>query len=131
MVCPSLPVRFIQPHPVQTAAGVSFEIAHDSLRRNICFHHRVHVIASHMGRQQTPATMHAHLLYRFQYCIPTDLVQVIGSLIHQFRLERGARGIYFQDRGSRGIVPAVDGAGFTAVQVASVASKGDQVNHGL
>ena len=43
----------------------------------------------------------------------------------------GARGIYFQDRGSRGIVPAVDGAGFTAVQVASVASKGDQVNHGL
>jgi hypothetical protein len=28
-------------------------------------------------------------------------------------------------------VPAVDGAGFTAVQVASVASKGDQVNHGL
>jgi hypothetical protein len=28
-------------------------------------------------------------------------------------------------------VPAVDGAGFAAVQMASVASKGDQVNHVL
>src|SRR5450759_4195967 len=60
-----------------------------------------------------------------------SLVQVIGNLIHQFRLDSGARGIYFQDRGSRGIVPTVDGAGFATVQVASVASKGDQVNHGI
>src|ERR1035437_56621 len=45
VVCPSLPLRLIQPHPVQTAAAVSFAIAHDSLRRNLCFHHRVHVIA--------------------------------------------------------------------------------------
>ena len=52
--------------------------------------------------------MHTHLLNRFQYRIATDLVQVIGSLIHKFRLESGAREIYFQDRGSRGIVPAVD-----------------------
>ena len=125
MACPSLPFRFIQSHPIQTAAGVSFEIAHHSLRRNLCFHHRVHVIASHMGRQQTPATMHTHLLNRPQYRIATDLVQVIGSLIHQFRLASGAGGIYFQNRGSRGIVPAVDGAGFAAVQMASVTCKGD------
>jgi hypothetical protein len=75
--------------------------------------------------------MHTHLLNRFQYRIATDLVQVIGNLIHQFRLDSGARGIYFQDRGSRGIVPTIDGAGFAAVQVASVASQGDQVNHGI
>jgi hypothetical protein len=96
-----------------------------SLRRNLCFHHRVDVIASHMGRQQTPITMRAHILNRFQYRVATDLVQVIGSLIHLFTLECGARGIYFEDWGSGGIMVTVDGAGFAAVQVASVASKGE------
>ena len=43
---------------------------------------------------------------------------------------RNAPGIYLQDRGSRRIVPAVDGAGFAAVQMGSIASEGDQVNHG-
>ena len=61
MACPSLSVRRIQAHPVQTAAGVSFEAGHNSLWRNLCFDHRVHAIASHVGRQQTPASMHAHL----------------------------------------------------------------------
>jgi hypothetical protein len=54
---------------------------------------------------------------------------MIRSGGHQFRLESDARGICLQDRGSSGIVPAVDGAGYAAVQVASVAGKGDQVNH--
>jgi hypothetical protein len=54
---------------------------------------------------------------------------MIRSGGHQFRLESDARGICLQDRGSSGIVPAVDGAGYAAVQMASVASKGDQVNH--
>jgi hypothetical protein len=42
MVCPSLTLWFVQSQSVQTAAGVGR------------FHHRVHVIASLMGRQQTP-----------------------------------------------------------------------------
>jgi hypothetical protein len=54
---------------------------------------------------------------------------MIRSGGHQFRLESDARGICLQDRGSSGIVPAADGAGYAAVQVASVAGKGDQVNH--
>jgi hypothetical protein len=33
MACPSLPVRLIQPQPVQAPAGVSFEVVHDPLRR--------------------------------------------------------------------------------------------------
>src|ERR1700732_3245498 len=82
-----------------------------------------------VGRQQTPATMHAHLLNRLQYCIATDLIQAIGSLIHEFRRESRTRRIYFQDRSSRDIVHAVDGTGFAAVQMVSVASEGDQVNH--
>ena len=73
------------------AAGVSFEIAYDALRRNLCFHHRMHVIASHVGCQQTPATLPTHLLNRFQYGIATDLIQVIGSLIHTFPIACGAR----------------------------------------
>ena len=125
MACPSLSVRLIQIHLVQTATGVSFEISHDSLRRNLGFPHRVHVIASHVGRNETPGTMHAHPLNRFQYRIAAWLVQMIRSLIHKLCLESGPPGIYLQDRGSRRIVPAVDGAGFPAMQMASLASEGD------
>jgi hypothetical protein len=39
MARPSLPVRFIQPHPIQTAAGIRFEIAHHALRWNLRFHY--------------------------------------------------------------------------------------------
>src|SRR5450759_5402453 len=131
MACPSLTVRFIQPHSIRMAAGVSFEIAHDSLRRNLRVRYCMHVIASHVSRQQTPSTMRTHLLNRLQYGVATDLVQVIRRLIHAFPLESGARGIPFQNRGSRHIVYGVDGAGFAAVQVASVAGKGDYVNHGI
>jgi hypothetical protein len=80
-----------------------------------------------VGRKQTPASMHAHLLNRFQYRIAACLVQMIGGLIHKLCLESAA--LYLQDRGSRRIVPAVDGAGFAAVQMGSIASEGDQVNH--
>src|ERR1017187_3699235 len=90
---------------------------------------RVHVIAAHMGRQQTPATTRTHLLNRFQNGVATDLVQMIGSLIHTLPLGCRARRIHFQDRGSGHIVLVVDGAGFAAVQVASVADEGDRVNH--
>ena len=91
MACPSLPVRFIKPHPIQTTAGVSFEVVHDPLRRNLGLHHGVHVIASHMGRQQTPATLPAHLLNRFQYGIATGSDPVLGSLIHTFTIGCGTR----------------------------------------
>jgi hypothetical protein len=51
------------------------------------------------------------------------------TLIHKLCLESDAPGIYLQDRDSRRIVPAGDGAGFAAVQMGSIASEGDQVNH--
>src|SRR2546430_2424253 len=95
MARPSLSLGFIQAHPIQMAAGVSFEIAHDAFRRNLCFYHGMHVIASHMGRQQTPATMRAYVLNRRQYGIATDLVQVIRRLIHALPLGSDARGIRF------------------------------------
>jgi hypothetical protein len=82
---------FIKPPSIQTTAGISFEIVHDPLRRNLGLHHSVDVIASHMGREQTPATLTAHFLNRFQYGIATGLIQVIGSLIHTFPIGCGAR----------------------------------------
>ena len=130
MACPSLPVRLIQPHPIQVSAGVCFEVAHDPLGRNLCFHYRMHVIATHMSRHQTPAAMRSHLLNRFQYGVSPGLVQVIGRLIHALPLGSDARWIPLQNGGSRHIVRGIDGAGFAAVEVASVAGKGDQVSHG-
>jgi len=135
MARPSLPIRFIQPHPIQTAAGIRFEIAHHALRWNLRFHYCMYVIATHMGCQQrlygsTAAAMPTHLLNRFQYSVAPHLVEVIGSLIHTFSRGCGARRIHIQDRRSRRILLAVDGTGFASVQVASIAGNGDQVNHG-
>src|ERR1035438_4673816 len=115
MARPSLAVQFIQPQTIQTSAGVSFEVAHDSLRRNLRFHHRMHVIASHMGRQQTPATMRTNLPNHFQDGVATNLVEVIGRLVHALPLKGGKRRILLQYRRSRHIVRAIDGAGFAAV----------------
>ena len=133
--CHGVPIVCDSVHPVSddsaTAAGVSFEVAHDSLRRNLRFHHCMHVMAAHMGRQQTPATMRTNLLNRFQYGVATNLVQMIGRLIHALPFQGGKRGILLQDRGSRHIVRAINGAGFAAVHVATVAGKGDQVGHGM
>ena len=130
--CRDAPTAFapaIQRHPIQTPAGVRLEIPHHPLRRHLRADHRVHVITSHMRRQQAPTAMCTRLLNRLQHSAAADLIQVVGSLIHSFRLGRYPRGSGFQDRGPVHIVRAVYGAGFGAVQVASVAGKGDQVGH--
>jgi len=93
--------------------------------------HGTHMIASHRGRQQIPATVHTYLLNRFQYGVATDLVQVIGRLIHALPRKGDTRGIPFQGRRSRYIVCGINGARFTAVEVAAVANKRDQVSHGI
>ena len=62
LACPSLPVRFIQAHPSQAAARVNLEIMHDSLWLSLGFHHRVHGMASHVGREQIPAAITSYLL---------------------------------------------------------------------
>jgi len=51
--------------------------------------------------------MRAHLLNRLQHDIPMYLVEVIGSLIHNFTLGCGANRIRFQGSSSREIVLAV------------------------
>ena len=83
------------------------------------------MITSHVGRNEAPATMQAHPLNRFPYRIAAWLVRMIRGLIHKLRLESGAPGIYLHGRGSRRIVPAGDGAGFAAMQMAPIASEGD------
>ena len=82
MARPPLSPGVIQPHAIQTAAGVSLEIAHNPFRRNLRLHHRVHVIASHMGRDQDPTAMRAHIANCSHYDVATDLVEVIGRLVH-------------------------------------------------
>ena len=91
MARPSLPVWFIQIDPIQTAASVRFEVTHDSLWRNLRVYDGVHMVASHMGRPQTPAAVQTHLLNRFQYGVAPGLVQVIGRLIHALRLKGDTR----------------------------------------
>ena len=109
VACPSLPVRFIQAHPSQAAARVNFEIIHDSLWLSLGFHHRVHVIASHVGREQIPAAITTYLLNGLSYCVATGLVHVIGRLIHASFLLGGPCRILVQNRGPRHIVRGIDG----------------------
>ena len=129
MAGPSFPVRLVQAHPVQTQAGVRLAVPHNPLRRDFRRHHDVDVIASHMGRQQTPATVRTRMLNRLQYGIAADRIHVVGRLIHTFPPGGGAYEVRFEQRSSWNVVVAVDRAGFAAVQVASVAGEGDQVGH--
>jgi hypothetical protein len=55
------------------------------------------------------------------------MVQVIGRLIHALFLEGGTSSIFFQNPAPGHIVSAVNRTGCVAVQVAAIASKGDQV----
>ena len=79
--------------------AISLKIVHHSLRLILRFHHRMHVIASYMRCQQTPTTMRAHVLNRFQNGVPTDLVQVIGRLIHALFFPDGTHGIGVPESG--------------------------------
>ena len=73
--------------------------------------------------------MRTYVPNRFEYRVATDLVQVIGRLIHALFLKCHTRGIYFQNWRSGSIVRVIDRAGGVAVEVAAVAGKGDQVSH--
>ncbi len=130
MAGPSLPVWFVQAHSVQALAGIGFEVAHDALRWDLRFHHRVNMSSSHMGCQQTPPAMCTHLLNPFQHSLTTHLVQIVRSLIHALR-GCGTGWISLQNGGSACVVLAIHRAGFSTVQVASVASKGDEVSHAV
>jgi hypothetical protein len=66
-----------------------------------------------------------HLLNRPQDGIATDLVQLLGSLIHTFRLGGDARGIHIYGRRSRHIVRRIYGTGLATVHAAAVAGEGD------
>jgi hypothetical protein len=131
MACPALPIGIIQPHPIQTASGISLEGVHNPLRPNLRCHHGVHLAASHMGRYQGPAPVFTYLLNRLQDSGTPDRIQVIGRLIHQFQLRCGTRGIRFEKRTSRKVILTVDRARFAAMQMSSVANKRDQENHRL
>ena len=90
----------------------------------------MNVIAWYMRRQQTPATIPTHLLNRLQYRATPRLVQVLGSLIHLVCRGCGALGVHCQIRGSSDIVFAINDARFAALEMTSIAGKGNQVNHG-
>jgi hypothetical protein len=110
MACPAFPSRIIQPHPIQTSTCVSFKSDHNLLRRNLSCHHGMHVAASDVDRQEAPASTRTDLLDRFEDGGATDLVQVIGRLIHSFQRSGGTGWIQLQERASDDIMLAVDGA---------------------
>src|ERR1700722_10752675 len=101
-------------------AGVGLIVVPDSFWRGFRLHYGMHVIAAYVGRQQIPAAMRTHALNRLQYDITAGTVQAVWRLIHTFFLEGGACTMLVHDRGSRRIVPTVDGASRVAVQAAAV-----------
>jgi hypothetical protein len=85
----------------------------------------MHVIASNMSRQRTPATMRTHRLNRPQDGVATDLVQFVGSLIHTLCLGGDARRIHIYGRRSRYIALWIYGTGLATVHAGAVAGEGD------
>src|SRR6266496_1863549 len=107
-----VPIASGSVHPGSSESGggsLNFEIIHDSLWLSLGFHHRMHVIASHVGREQIPAAITTYLLNGLSYCVATGLVHVIGRLIHASFLLGGPCRILVQNRGPRHIVRGIYG----------------------
>ena len=82
MTRPRLPIRFITLQTVQTAAGIRLESVHDHLGTNVCFHHCMNVIGSHVRRPQTPATMQTNLAQSTEHGSSAVFIQPIWRLVH-------------------------------------------------
>jgi len=126
---PPLSSRFIQSHSVQAAARVRLEVVHDSLEARLRFHHDVNVMGAHMGGQRAPVALAAALPQRGQHRLPAASVHSIRRLVHPSPLCGNPLRIGLDQRATRQIMPAIDGARFIAVQVAAVTGECNQVNH--
>jgi len=74
--------------------------------------------------------MRTDTLNRLQHGIAAAGIQMVRRLLHAFSLEGGAWKMLFHKRCPESTVSTVDGTSCIAVQVATVAGKGNQINHG-
>jgi len=62
---------------VELAAGIRFELVHDSLGSNLDLHKDVHMVGSDVRGQQVPATVRAMLLQGSPAPLPGPLGQAL------------------------------------------------------
>jgi hypothetical protein len=89
------------------------------------------VICSDVRCEQIPAVMQTNLAQSTERRNPAVSVEVIRRLIHLFKLDRDTLRAGFRQSASSRVVIPVDGTGFFAVQVCSIAGEGNEVAHGV
>ncbi len=108
-------------------ACVRFEFVHNSLRLNVSLHDYMHVVGSHVSRQQTPATVCTVLSQRGKDRCPTAFIQPIWRLCHTLTLCRGPPRIGIQQTASVQIVMSIDGTRLCTMQVRPVARESNEI----
>jgi hypothetical protein len=87
------------------------------------------MIGPHVGGQQVPAAMETDLPHGFKHHSPAVPVEQIRRLIHALTLRREPLWIGIHQAASGLIVVTIHRTGFIAVQVITVAGKGNEVGH--
>jgi hypothetical protein len=78
---PTFPIGGLA-HPVEFAAGVRFELGHDSLGESLGLNDGVHMVGPDIGSHQVPAALRAMPLDRPQYDFSARWTEEIGILEH-------------------------------------------------
>jgi hypothetical protein len=129
MPCPTLASGFIQPDLVQTPAGVRLDIVHDPLGASLGFDNQVNVVGTHMGGQQRPALLSAPFPQCGQYHLSTGSIHAIRRLVHLLTFRHYPLRMGFEQAAPWQIVRSIHRTRCVAVQVASVTSKCNQIDH--
>jgi hypothetical protein len=123
--CPPLASGVVQGPPVQTSARIGLQIIHDSLWSNVGFHHDVHVIRSHVSRQQTPVAIEAALHHGGQNSRTAASIHTIRWLAHPLSLRHDPLRIRFDQTVPGQIMLSINRTRFLAAQVAAVTREGN------
>ena len=130
MMGPSPSGRAVKTQPVQGAAGICFDVSHDSFGSRFRRNHKVNVARPDMGRQQSPSSERANFPKCFQDRGPSLPVQYVRLLLHPFFLRQEPRLVRGEQRSPRDVVVPIHRTRFLSVQSTPVAREGDQVSEG-
>lgn len=112
---PPFSIGFVVSDAVELAAGVRFELVHDSLRSNLGLHDDVYMVGSYVRSQQVPAAVHAMPLQGLEHHYPARWVEHKGLLEHLSTFYHDALWIGLQQPAAHQIVMSIHRARFVAV----------------
>jgi hypothetical protein len=117
MAGPSLSIRFVDPQPVQSTAGIGLESVHNSFRTRVCLYNRVNMVCANMCGPEAPAAVQTDFSEGIEHGHSSCLIKEIRGLVHLPALRRETLGTRCRQPAAEKIVFPIDRARFVTMQV--------------